>query len=283
MMLDSSLVNYRGSAYPSAYPTSAMEKAPSLSSDVSTADSRGGAIPLDYFRSVDYGSEYADSNYMMQQAAERAQMTAISNYMRAAYGNQAYGQQPTNGAQPGFAGAPARTADGSQADYGRSGNDPRAPFVPQPGAQNAIMIPQLMPTPIPVPFQVPPGYMLVPVEQNEWSNPVAKPAHESHYGSHNGSRSRPKTQRKTSEKVSKIFVGGLSPLTTVDNLRAHFGKYGEIVDAAVILEPATRKSRGFGYVEFADGIPEGLLDIEHFVDSRRCGVRAYEYNPQDKA
>jgi hypothetical protein len=134
--------------------------------------------------------------------------------------------------------------------------------------------------------------MLVPLDQQEAAPPQNRPPPANKHGLERGfqgrgeravSRPRPKQGRPTGEKVSKIFVGGLSPLSTVETLRDHFGKYGEIVDVAVILEPTTRKSRGFGYVEFADGIPEGLLDIAHYVDSRRCGVRPYEYNPDDKA
>jgi hypothetical protein len=77
-----------------------------------------------------------------------------------------------------------------------------------------------------------------------------------------------------------VFVGGLSPHSTAETLRAHFEKFGVITDCAVINEPGTRKSRGFGFVEFAGGIPAGLLEQEHIVGQRRCGVRAYEYSAQ---
>jgi hypothetical protein len=49
----------------------------------------------------------------------------------------------------------------------------------------------------------------------------------------------------------------------------------------VIHEAVSRKSRGFGYVEFAEKIPDGLLEMEHFIDQRRCGVRGYSYEPED--
>jgi hypothetical protein len=133
-----------------------------------------------------------------------------------------------------------------------------------------------------VPFKVPEGYMLVPADQPPpptQPNMTPKPSQDSSFGP--SRKSGKKGRGKTNEggTVSKIFVGGLSPVSTVDSLREHFGKFGEIVDAAVILEATTRKSRGFGYVEFASEIPEGLLDLEHYIDSRRCGVRAYQYNP----
>jgi len=30
-------------------------------------------------------------------------------------------------------------------------------------------------------------------------------------------------------------------------------------------------------VEFAGGIPEGVLEHEHLIENRRCGVRPYTY------
>jgi len=75
----------------------------------------------------------------------------------------------------------------------------------------------------------------------------------------------------------KVFVGGLGPATSAKTLRAYFSQFGMLVDAAVIADGATRRSRGFGFVEFAGGIPEGVLDHEHLIENRRCGVRPYTY------
>ncbi len=49
----------------------------------------------------------------------------------------------------------------------------------------------------------------------------------------------------------KLFIGGLSLETTTADLRAAFAKFGELVDAVVISERATGKSRGFGFVSYA--------------------------------
>ena len=50
----------------------------------------------------------------------------------------------------------------------------------------------------------------------------------------------------------KLFVGGLSWGTSDDGLRAAFEQFGEIVEAKVILDRDTGRSRGFGFVTFAD-------------------------------
>ena len=48
----------------------------------------------------------------------------------------------------------------------------------------------------------------------------------------------------------KLFVGGLSWDTTSEGLRAAFSKFGTIVEATVIPDRDTGKSRGFGFVSF---------------------------------
>jgi cold-inducible RNA-binding protein len=50
----------------------------------------------------------------------------------------------------------------------------------------------------------------------------------------------------------KLFVGGLSWGTTDDGLQQAFAKFGEIVEAKVITDRETGRSRGFGFVTFAD-------------------------------
>jgi hypothetical protein len=49
----------------------------------------------------------------------------------------------------------------------------------------------------------------------------------------------------------KLFVGSLSSETTSADLRAAFGRFGELVDVAVVSERATNRSRGFGFVTYA--------------------------------
>ena len=50
----------------------------------------------------------------------------------------------------------------------------------------------------------------------------------------------------------KIFVGGLAWATTDDVLRAAFEPFGSVVEAKVIVERETGRSRGFGFVTFEE-------------------------------
>ena len=59
----------------------------------------------------------------------------------------------------------------------------------------------------------------------------------------------PRPKRGTVGPV-KLFVGGLSWDTLSDGLRGAFSKFGPIVEATVIIDRDTGRSRGFGFVTF---------------------------------
>ncbi|MBA0768890.1 hypothetical protein Gotri_017665, partial [Gossypium trilobum] len=49
---------------------------------------------------------------------------------------------------------------------------------------------------------------------------------------------------------SKLFVGGISFQTDDQSLREAFSKYGEVIDARIIMDRETGRSRGFGFVTY---------------------------------
>lgn len=81
----------------------------------------------------------------------------------------------------------------------------------------------------------------------------------------------------------KLFVGGISWGTSDNDLRSLFSQYGEVLDAKVILDRDTGRSRGFGFVSLADddsarrAIEE--LDGSEF-DGRRIRVNEAEEKPR---
>ena len=50
----------------------------------------------------------------------------------------------------------------------------------------------------------------------------------------------------------KLFIGGLSWNTDDAGLHAAFAEFGEIVEAKVITDRETGRSRGFGFVSYAN-------------------------------
>ena len=116
---------------------------------------------------------------------------------------------------------------------------------------------------------VPKGFKLVRIpegKQEAASVPAPKPAPSD---SSESAVSRPPICDPT-QTERKIFVGGLNPLTTGQGLREYFSEFGVVADAKVIREG--EKSKGFGFVQFRDAIPEAVLEGSHIIDQRRCGV-----------
>lgn len=69
----------------------------------------------------------------------------------------------------------------------------------------------------------------------------------------------------------KMFVGGLSWQTAPEGLREYFSKFGEITEVMVMKDPTTRRSRGFGFVTFADpsSVDKVLASGAHELDGKK--------------
>lgn len=52
--------------------------------------------------------------------------------------------------------------------------------------------------------------------------------------------------------TSKIFVGNLPFSVDNDRLKDEFTKFGEVLSAKVIMDRHSGRSKGFGFVEFAE-------------------------------
>ena len=59
------------------------------------------------------------------------------------------------------------------------------------------------------------------------------------------------SQRMTMSK--NLYVGNLPFSVNSDDLREAFEKFGTVVSASVVSDRETGRSRGFGFVEMADG------------------------------
>jgi RNA recognition motif-containing protein len=78
---------------------------------------------------------------------------------------------------------------------------------------------------------------------------------------------------------TKLFVGGLSWDTTTEDLRTAFAKFGAVSDVAVVLDRATGRSRGFGFVTFenANDANEAIKAMNGAeLDGRTLKVNAAE-------
>lgn len=81
----------------------------------------------------------------------------------------------------------------------------------------------------------------------------------------------PGTPNEVSHDPGKMFIGGLSWQTTPEGLREYFGKFGDITEVMVMKDPTTRRSRGFGFVTFADpsSVDKVLATGPHELDGKK--------------
>ena len=56
--------------------------------------------------------------------------------------------------------------------------------------------------------------------------------------------------------AKKLYVGNLTYDTSEDNLVELFSEFGEVLSAQIIIDRDTNRSKGFGFVEMADGADE---------------------------
>lgn len=72
--------------------------------------------------------------------------------------------------------------------------------------------------------------------------------------------------------ATKLFIGGLSWNTSSEGLQEAFAPYGEITEAKVITDRDTGRSRGFGFVTFADDA--GALKAKEEMDGASLDGRS---------
>jgi RNA recognition motif-containing protein len=59
----------------------------------------------------------------------------------------------------------------------------------------------------------------------------------------------------------KLYVGNLSFQTTEDTLREAFGQFGTVNSAMLVMDRETGRSRGFAFVEMADGAEAAIAGM----------------------
>jgi len=82
-------------------------------------------------------------------------------------------------------------------------------------------------------------------------------------------------QAQGPEPLLKVFVGGMSPNTTEEDIKSHFEQFGTITDIHIAKDKQTQKPRGFAFITFeeeehADNASE---DNRHELCGKRVDVK----------
>ena len=72
----------------------------------------------------------------------------------------------------------------------------------------------------------------------------------------------------------KLYVGNLPFDTTADDLREAFSQHGTVTSAQVVSDRETGRSRGFAFVEMADGFEQAIDNL----NGAQFGGRALTVN-----
>ncbi|CAG0883812.1 unnamed protein product, partial [Cyprideis torosa] len=80
----------------------------------------------------------------------------------------------------------------------------------------------------------------------------------------------PKSKKGTT-KTKKIFVGGLSQETSLDEVKAYFAQFGKVEEAVLLMDNQTKRHRGFGFVTMAsEDAVERICEIHyHMIKGKR--------------
>eukprot|EP00612_Vaucheria_litorea_P000455 CAMPEP_0171457978 /NCGR_PEP_ID=MMETSP0945-20130129/3835_1 /TAXON_ID=109269 /ORGANISM="Vaucheria litorea, Strain CCMP2940" /LENGTH=336 /DNA_ID=CAMNT_0011983683 /DNA_START=119 /DNA_END=1129 /DNA_ORIENTATION=+ len=77
--------------------------------------------------------------------------------------------------------------------------------------------------------------------------------------------------------ANKIFIGGLAFNVSTVDLRVYFESFGKVLDAVVMFDRKTQRSRGFGFVTFAEEfVVNVVLNRIHELSGKQVEVKQAE-------
>ncbi|KAK9002047.1 hypothetical protein V6N11_024736 [Hibiscus sabdariffa] len=82
-------------------------------------------------------------------------------------------------------------------------------------------------------------------------------------------------QERRKRKEFEVFVGGLDKDATEDDIRKVFSQVGEIVEVRLMMNPQTKKNKGFAFLRFAtvEQAKRAFTELKHpMINGKQCGV-----------
>lgn len=83
--------------------------------------------------------------------------------------------------------------------------------------------------------------------------------------------------------AKKLYVGGLPYATTEEDLTATFSKAGTVESAIIIMDRATGRSKGFGFVEMStDDEAQAAIEMYDGKDFNGRNLTVNEARPMEE-
>jgi heterogeneous nuclear ribonucleoprotein A1/A3 len=78
-------------------------------------------------------------------------------------------------------------------------------------------------------------------------------------------------KRSAQDQYKKLFVGGLNINTTTEGLRKFYEQFGTVIDAIVMRDPSSQRSRCFGFVTFetVEAVDAAQAARPHIIDDKQ--------------
>jgi len=84
-----------------------------------------------------------------------------------------------------------------------------------------------------------------------------------------------------SNKTKKVFVGGVSQETSVDEVKSYFSQFGKVEEAVMLMDQQTKRHRGFGFVTFdSEDVVDRICEI-HFHTIKGKKVECKKAQPKE--
>lgn len=81
--------------------------------------------------------------------------------------------------------------------------------------------------------------------------------------------------------VKTIYVGNIPWSTTAEELKEFFSEKGQVINARIITEKSTGRSRGYGFVEVAEEDAEKIINMNGAeLDGRKLVVNEAKPRPE---
>ncbi|KAK8587846.1 hypothetical protein V6N12_022318 [Hibiscus sabdariffa] len=82
-------------------------------------------------------------------------------------------------------------------------------------------------------------------------------------------------QERQKRKEFEVFVGGLDKDATEDDIRKVFSQVGEVVEVRLMMNPQTKKNKGFAFLRFAtiEQAKRAFRELKNpVINGKQCGV-----------
>lgn len=86
--------------------------------------------------------------------------------------------------------------------------------------------------------------------------------------------------REEQDKVGKIFVGGIDPMVNERDFNEFFSQFGSIIDAQLMIDKDTGRSRGFGFITYDSPDAVDRVTVNKYVTLKGKAMEVKRAEPR---